>query len=74
MATINTYLVTTSKHDIPGLQLIGRLFKGRRVRAYIYIRGSVPRDKLPRCRKSFRTIESLFHYLEKRSVLDYGQF
>ena len=44
MAVINTYLVTTSKHDTPGLQLIGRLFKGRRVRAYIYIRGSVPRD------------------------------
>ena len=55
MATINTYLVTTSKHDIPGLRLIGRLYKGRNVRAYIYIRGSVPRDKLPRCRKIFGT-------------------
>lgn len=74
MAVINTYLVTTSKHDISGLRLVGKLFKGRKVRAYIYIRGSVPRNKLPKCRKSFGTAESLFHYLEKRSVLDYGQF
>ena len=74
MATINTYLVTTSKHDIPGLRLVGRLYKGRNVRAYIYIRGSVPRDKLPRCIKMFKTEEGLFRYLEKRSVLDYGQF
>ena len=74
MATINTYLVTTSKHDIPGLRLAGRLYKGGNVRAYIYIRGLVSRDKLPRCIKMFKTEEGLFRYLEKRSVLDYGQF
>lgn len=74
MVTINTYLVTTSKHNISGLHLIGKLYKGRNVRAYIYIQGSVPRDKLPRCRKIFGTTQSLFCYLEKRSVLDYGQF
>lgn len=74
MATINTYLVTTSKLDIPGLRLVGRLYKGGNVRAYIYIRGLVSRDKLPRCIKMFVTTKGLFSYLEKRSVLDYGQF
>ena len=68
MATINTYLVTTSKHDIPGLRLAGRLYKGGNVRAYIYIRGLVSRDKLPRCIKMFKTPLMTLHVLREKTL------